>query len=128
MKARYAIALALLTGAGAGAAAVQALHAQAKPPVIYVAEIDVTDAAGYQRDFAPKSQAAVRASGAKFLVLGGKTTALRGDPPKSRIVIQQWESMEKLMDWYNSPAQKELIAIQDKYAKVRVFAVEGVAP
>ena len=32
------------------------------------------------------------------------------------------------MEWYNSPAQKELIAIQDKYAKVRVFAVEGVTP
>jgi len=33
MKSRYAVALSLLAGTAVGAAAVQGLHAQAKPPV-----------------------------------------------------------------------------------------------
>jgi uncharacterized protein (DUF1330 family) len=47
-----------------------------------------------------------------------------GEPPK-RIVIQQWESLDQLQKWFNSPEQTELRAIQAKYAKVRAFAVEG---
>jgi hypothetical protein len=37
---------------------VQALHAQPKPPVYYVAEVDVTDLDGYLKEYAPKAAAA----------------------------------------------------------------------
>jgi hypothetical protein len=47
MKTRYAIALAMFAGAVLGATAVQGLHAQAKPPVYSVAEIDIMDQAAY---------------------------------------------------------------------------------
>jgi hypothetical protein len=45
----------------------------------------------------------------------GHTSVLVGfrRPAESRIVDHQWESVEKLMERYNSPAQKDLIAIQD---------------
>jgi len=43
MKTRYTVALSILAGVAVGAAAVQALHAQAKPPAYVVAEIDVTN-------------------------------------------------------------------------------------
>jgi hypothetical protein len=45
MKTHYTIALAMFAGVGLGAAAVQGLHAQAKPPVYSVAEIDIADQA-----------------------------------------------------------------------------------
>ena len=44
MKTRYTVTLSILAGVAVGAAAVQALHAQAKPPAYVVAEIDVTNA------------------------------------------------------------------------------------
>jgi Domain of unknown function (DUF1330) len=43
MKAHYAVALAVVTGFGLGAVAVQGLHAQAKPPAYLLAEVQVTD-------------------------------------------------------------------------------------
>ena len=63
MKTRYVIALSLLAGTALGAAAVQGLHAQAKPPVYYVAEIDVTDLDGWTKEYAPKAQALIKEMG-----------------------------------------------------------------
>jgi uncharacterized protein (DUF1330 family) len=96
MKTHHTIALAMLAGFGLGTVAVQGLHAQAKAPVYQVTEVDVVNPEAYAKDFAPKAAAAVKAAGGKFLAVGGKTTALDGDPPKSRIVISQWDSIEKI--------------------------------
>ncbi len=128
MKTSYSLALALLTGVGLGALGVHTLYAQAKPPVYYIGEVDVTDEAGYMKDFAPKSQAAVRAGGAKILAISTAPVPLIGPPPKSRIIIQQWDSMEQMKAWFDSPGQKELRAIQAKYAKVQAYAVTGLPP
>ena len=42
MKTKYTVALVMLTGFGLGAVAVQGLHAQTKPPVYQITEIDVS--------------------------------------------------------------------------------------
>ena len=128
MKTQSTVALALLTGIGVGAAAVHGLHAQAKPPVYQVVEIDI-DAANqeaYAKDYVPKAQAAIKAAGGKFLAAGGKTTTIEGEPPKSRVVIQQWDSLEKVQAYRDSAAFKDLLPIRDKLAKFRSFVVEGV--
>jgi uncharacterized protein (DUF1330 family) len=126
MRTSYTIAVAMLTGVAIGGLAVQALHAQAKPPAFYVGEIDVTDDAGYQRDFVPQSGASVQSTGGRFLARGGQTTTLLGEPVKKRVVIQQWDSMEQLKSWFDSAEQKKLRDVQAKYSKVRAYAVEGV--
>jgi len=59
MKPNHLLAMATL-GVALGAVTGQALHAQATPPVYYVAEVDVTDLDGYLKEYAPK--AAVRTS------------------------------------------------------------------
>jgi uncharacterized protein (DUF1330 family) len=125
MKQHHTVALALLVGTGIGGIAVQGLHAQPQPPAFYIAEIDVTDQAGYDKDFAEKSRAVAQAAGGKFLVRG-KAEMLKGEPPKNRIVVQQWESMDKLKAWFNSAEQKALRDVQDKYSKVRIFAAQGL--
>jgi uncharacterized protein (DUF1330 family) len=126
MKNYYAVALAMLTGFGLGAVAVQGLHAQAKPPVYQITEIEVSNMDAYLTDYVPKAQAAIKAAGGKFIVAGGKTTAIEGEPPKSRISIQQWDSLEKVQAYRNSAAFKELLPLRDKLAKFRTFVVEGL--
>ena len=96
MKTHYPVTLAMLVGFGLGAVAVQGLHAQAKPPVYQITEIDVLNQEAYLKDYAPKAQAAIKAAGGKFLAAGGKTTTIEGEPPKSRVVLQQWDSVEKI--------------------------------
>ena len=126
MKNHYALALAMLTGFGFGAVAVQGLHAQAKAPVYQVSEIEIPNMDVYLKDYAPKSQAAIKAAGGKFLAVGGKTTAIEGEPPKSRIAILQWDSVEQAQAYRNSAAFKELLPLRDKLAKFRTFVVEGL--
>ena len=125
MKSRHTVTWAMLVGFGLGAVAVQALHAQAKPPVYQVVEIDVPNMDAYLKDYAPKAQAAIKAAGGKFLAAGGKTTTIEGEPPKSRVVIQQWDSLEKVQAYRSSAAFKDLLPLRDKLAKFRTFVVEG---
>jgi uncharacterized protein (DUF1330 family) len=128
MKTHSTVALAMLAGFGLGTVAVQGLHAQAKAPVYTVTEVEILDAEAYARDFAPKARAATQAAGSKVLALGGKTTTLDGDPPKSRIIIQQWDSIEQIKAFRDSSAYQELLPIRDKLSKFRTYAVEGIAP
>jgi len=126
MKTHYTIAFAMLAGFGLGTVVVQGLHAQAKPPVYSVAEVDIVDQAAYST-FSQKAQAAIKAGGGKILAAGGKITTVEGEPPKSRVVIQQWDSLEKYKAYRDSAAFKDLLPIREKVAKFRSFVVEGVA-
>ena len=125
MKARYTV-LAALAGFGIGAVTIDQLHAQAKPPVFYVSEIDVKNVDAYQKEYSPKAQAIIKKHGGKFLAAGQDVTAIEGVPPKARVVIQQWDSLEKIKAWRASPEYKEVRKVGDKYATFRAFTVVGM--
>ena len=124
MKAIYKWSVAVLAGAALGAVAVQGLRAQAQPPVYIVAEIDVTDPATYQT-YVDRNGALVQSFGGRFIARGGKTEAIAGPPPRGRVAIYTFESMEKMQAWRDSAQYKELIAIRDQSSNFRSFAVEG---
>ena len=131
MKQYLGLGLGMIAGTVIGAAAVSGLHAQGKPPVYLVTEIDVTNPEAYGKDFAPKAQATIKAAGAKFILIGGAAgagakpiNAIEGTPPK-RVTIQQWESLEALNAWYKSADYQEALKIGQKYATFRRYAVEG---
>jgi uncharacterized protein (DUF1330 family) len=126
MKSYSTVALSVLVGFGAGAAAVQTLHAQAKPPAFTIVEIDVTNEEGFTKEYAPIAGKVLTDAGGKFLVRGGKTAAIEGEPPKSRVVVHSWENIDKAQAAFASAAYKEGRKIGDKYAKWRIFAVEGL--
>ncbi len=120
------VTLAAVAGFALGAVAVQGLHAQAKPPVYYIVEIDVTNPDGYVKEYVPLVQAGVKKAGGRLLAAGGKVTGIEGQPPKSRVAVQVWDSMEKIQAWRNSTEFKDARKIGDKYAKFRAFTVEGL--
>jgi uncharacterized protein (DUF1330 family) len=122
------LALALVVGAAVGAAAVQGLHAQAKPKAYIVTETEVIDAAALAA-YVPQAQAAVRAAGGRPGVVstGAKIVGLVGTPPK-RFGVSEWESLEKAQAWYNSAERKALGPQREKaFTIVRQFIVEGPA-
>src|SRR3974390_2108514 len=105
MKTRYTVIVSMLAGAALGAAAIQTLHAQAKPPVYYVSEIDVTNPDAYAKEYAPKAQAMIKAAGGRFVAIGGtaatgakQTVTFDGEAPK-RFVVQVWDSMDQIKAW-----------------------------
>jgi uncharacterized protein (DUF1330 family) len=126
MKARYAVLAAAVAGFAAGTVTIEQLHAQAKPSVYYIGEIDMKDPEGYQKEYAPKAQATIKQYGGRLLAAGSNVKSFEGAPPKSRVAIQQWDSMEKIEAWRNSPEYKEARKIGDKYATFRAFAIVGM--
>jgi len=126
MKTSYAMALALLAGIAIGAAGIEGLHAQAKPPVYLIADNTVTSPEAYAKEYLPLAQAAIKAHGGRYIA-AGKGTAIDGEPPKGRVVILKWDSLEQLKGWRYSPEYMKARAIGEKYATFRDFAVEGVA-
>jgi uncharacterized protein (DUF1330 family) len=128
MDTRYKIALAVLAGAGVAAAAIEGLHAQAKPPTyVVVAVRSVKDADGFKTGVVDKaSPAAIAAAGGHYVVRAQKITSLDGTPPQ-RFVLIAFDSPEKAQAWYNSAATKEMTAARIKTTDSLSFMVEGVA-
>ena len=125
MKTRYTVMASMLAGIAIGAVAIQGLYAQGKPPVYFIAENDVMDPQGYKTEYIPLAQASIKAHGGRYLA-AGTATAFAGEPPKSRVVIHVWDSMEQLQGWFNSPDYKDARRIGERYAKFRNYAIEGV--
>ncbi len=126
MKTYFTAAIAMIAGFGLGAVATQGLNAQGKPLVYTVTEIEITNLDAYVKDYAPLAQASIKTSGGKLLAAGQKITALEGPPPKSRVAIQTWDSVEAAQKWRDSADYKKAREIGDKYAKFRAYAIEGL--
>jgi uncharacterized protein (DUF1330 family) len=128
MKRHITLGFAMIAGAALGAAAVQAIHAQAKPPIYQITEIEISNPDAYTKEYAPKAQALIKASGGRSLAAGQNVTRVEGDAPKTRVALTAWDSIEKFQAYRNLAEFKELRStVGDKYAKFRSFTVEGVA-
>jgi uncharacterized protein (DUF1330 family) len=119
----------MLAGVALGAIAIQGLHAQAKPPVYVIIDVDaVTDAVGNAANTGRTNEAAsavFKDTGGRYLVRSNKITALDGNPP-NRFIIAAFESVERAQAWFNSPDQKKINDIRMKTTKSRAFIVEGM--
>jgi uncharacterized protein (DUF1330 family) len=65
--------------------------------------------------------------GGKFLAGGyDKTISLVGSEPSNRVVILQFENMDAVKAWRDQGAMDMENTVGSKYAKFRIYAVEGV--
>src|SRR5215475_12679614 len=116
MNTKGNVALAVLAGIAIGAVSVRAVHAQEvkTPPAWLFAETDVTDRAAFQKYAEKVPETLAPYSGSfHYVVRGGKTQALEGQPPKS-IVVLAFDSTEKALVWYNSPAWQAIKPIRQR--------------
>lgn len=128
MKANHKLVVALLMGAAIGAGGAAAIHArQIKPaPAYVVAEVDVINPEAF-KEYAAKAPGTMAPFNGRYIIRGGKTVSLEGEPPK-RFVVIAFDSMEKAQAWEDSPAYDAIKPIRHGSAKSRVFIAEGVAP
>lgn len=124
MSSKSRIALAILAGAALGAAAVQGLHAQAKPKAYQVTELEIIDANAY-KDFVQKVRATQQAANGRNLrTANGKVVAFVGAAPKN-VGITEFESLDQAVAYRNSQAFKDLDPLRNKAIKiVRQYTVE----
>jgi uncharacterized protein (DUF1330 family) len=127
MTALVRTAIAALVGVGIGAVSMHALRAQAKPPAYLITEITVKNEDGYSRQFLPARGKAIQDAGGKYIVRTGDSVAVAGQPPAQRIIIAQFDDIDKLSAFVDSSAFKDSEDIGERYADIRIYGVEGVS-
>ena len=125
MKNSFAVAAALAAGIGIGSFGVHALHAQSKPPVYMIEDNTVIDPAGFAKEFAPLARESLKTYGGRYLG-GGSGLSIDGDPPKGRVVLVRWDSVEQMLKWRHSPEYNAARAVGERHGHFRIFAVDGV--
>ena len=88
-------------------------------------DVEITDQAAFA-EFRERAAAVVEAHGGRFLVRGGATEVLQGDWTPHRVIVIEFESVERAKSWWNSPAHTELRAILDRCSNTTTTIVEGV--
>ena len=126
MKTRWVVAISMLVGIVVGAIAVEGIRAQAGAPVYYIVETEVTNLDGYLKDYVPRVEATIKASGGRILAAGTKVASVEGEPPKPGVAIVVWDDIENVQTWRDSAQFKEIRVLGDKVAKFRAFTVEGL--
>ena len=64
--------------------------------------------------------------GGKYLVRGGKTEVGEGTWQPKRMIVLEFETMERLKAWYNSMEYAPLMAMRLKAARTNAVMLEGV--
>jgi uncharacterized protein (DUF1330 family) len=126
MRPNYQLAIALVAGAAIGGAAIQGLHAQAKPPIYAVFEVNVTDVDAYKKEFVPLMAGNVEKAGGHILAGTQDVTTLEGAPQKLRVAIQRWDSMEQLQAYRDSAPFKQARKLGERYVTFRTVVLGGV--
>lgn len=90
-----------------------------------IVDIKVNDPALYE-DYKKLAPPAIAAYGGKYLSRGGATEVLEGEWPHNRVVILEFESVERAKEWLESPEYREGRALRHKSAITNMIVVEGI--
>jgi uncharacterized protein (DUF1330 family) len=94
-------------------------------PAYIIVEIEVTDPVGYE-EYKKQAAATVEQYGGKYIVRGGACETLEGDWKPKRIVVLQFDNMERAKAWLNSPEYIEPRKQRHRTAKTRMILAEGM--
>lgn len=91
-----------------------------------ISDIDVLDTIAYP-EYVARSPATVAAYGGRFLARGGRTERLEGDWTPKRLVILEFETVEKAKQWLDSPEYAPVKALRHKAARTNMVVIEGAS-
>lgn len=89
-----------------------------------IVEIDVTDPVGYE-EYRRLGPPTVAVYSGKFVVRGGKVEVLEGSWMPKRLVMLEFESVERAKKWWASKEYSVAKKIRQKTAVTKMVVVEG---
>jgi uncharacterized protein (DUF1330 family) len=89
-----------------------------------VVDIDVRDVTTYA-EYVARAPATVTAYGGKYLAGAGRTEKLEGEWVPKRLVILQFDNLERAKQWLNSPEYEPVKALRHKAARSNMVLIEG---
>ena len=93
-------------------------------PAYVIADINVTEADAYE-DYKKASSISLAAYGGRFVVRGGEASVLEGDWRPNRLVVLEFESVEKARAWWASAEYEAPKALRQRIAITNMIVVEG---
>ena len=90
-----------------------------------IANIQITDLDRYP-EYASRVPQTIERHGGRYLARGGKVEVLEGDWEPQRLVILEFESMERFRQFYDSPDYASLKRLRHEAADTQVVVVEGL--
>ncbi len=89
-----------------------------------IVDIDVKDPESYKQ-YVALAPATVEKYGGKYLARGGHTETLEGDWIPKRLVILQFESVERARQWLDSAEYTPVKRLRHQAAVSNMVAIEG---
>ncbi|MGH7110244.1 MAG: DUF1330 domain-containing protein [Stellaceae bacterium] len=93
-------------------------------PAYLIADVEVTDPAGYE-PYRPLAAASIARFGGRFLVRGGGAELLEGAPAPNRTVVIEFPDIETARRWYRSEEYQRALKIRQAASRGRLILVEG---
>jgi uncharacterized protein (DUF1330 family) len=93
-------------------------------PAYIIARVQVTDPEQY-KEYTKLTPAAIANCGGRFIVRGGKTVTLEGEPETRRLVVIEFPTMEQAQAFYDSPLYRQAREVRAGAAIGQFVAVEG---
>ena len=90
-----------------------------------IVRVSVSDPAQYEK-YKALSPAAIEEHGGSFVVRGGASEVLEGEPDDRRIVVVQFPTVEDAKAFYNSESYTHAREVRAGAAAMEVVVVEGL--
>jgi len=94
-------------------------------PAYVIVDIDVRDPETYEK-YKALAPASIAAHGGRYVARGGAVEVLEGDWKPGRLVLLEFESLEKAKQWAESPEYAAAKALRHRASKANMVAVEGL--
>jgi len=94
-------------------------------PAYLIADMHVTDASRYE-EYKRLAPPAIEKYGGRYIARGGESIALEGDWSPSRLVIIEFESVEKAKAWYDSPEYRAAREVRKGSGNFRMVVTKGL--
>lgn len=94
-------------------------------PAYVIVDIEITDPAQYEH-YKTLAPATVAAFGGRYVARGGATLSLEGGWQSGRLVILEFDSLDRAQAWHDSPEYRAARTLRQSATRSRMIAVEGV--
>lgn len=98
-------------------------HSQVSKGFIY-AEVEITNPTEFEK-YRPLAEASLAPFGGRFVVRQRDPQVLEGDRHVRLVVVLEFDSPERAMEWYNSDQYQAAKAIRIRAANAHVVLVNG---
>jgi uncharacterized protein (DUF1330 family) len=90
-----------------------------------ISQIEIHDPQGYE-EYRKLVGASLEKYGGKFVARGGRIDVLEGNWKPKRVVICEFESLERARQWYESPEYRPAMDIRQKTSDAKIIVVDGM--